>query len=418
MLKLSLTNKQQETFVPYVLIIALFFTPISASLKSIFIILSAVGILLTPTYRRVLILVFSEHWCKAAIILFLVILIACFWSPASYHTQFIFLDKYTKLLYLPLFAIAFQNSNYRKIGQYVFLFSMTITCIASFILDTGDPTAPGRVFHDHIATGFMMAFAAYLSGLLMIKKSGLKRIFFFLLTLLFSYQLIFINTGRIGYFLYFVLMITLMVQTLSWKYLGAGILCFCAIFSLCAYQSTALSFRLNKAISDLNHYQQGDKITPIGIRLVFHAYAKSLFFSSPLIGHGTGSFSKLYQIYNQSLTQQDHAAEAYGNIMEPHSQYWLIASETGLLGLAALIYFFGALLFAAFNLEEMKPVMLGMLLCFFISNFFDSQLLHSNVGYLFILFCSLCLGELIEKKVVPLKRREAESIPLAVATSA
>jgi O-antigen ligase len=146
--------------------------------------------------------------------------------------------------------------------------------------------------------------------------------------------------------------------------------------------------RLNQAVADWNHYQQGEKETSVGMRLVFHGYAKSMFLSSPWIGYGTGGFSHFYQ--------QINTAQAYSNIKEPHSQYWLIASEFGILGLITLVYFFTSLVISAFSLHEMKPVMLGLLACFFISNLSDSQLLHSDIGYLFIVFSALCLGELIE----------------------
>ena len=407
---MSLDITKFEKFIPYFLIAVLFFIPISASLKSIFIILSAVGLLLTPAYRNQLPFVFSEHWCKSALALFLVVIFACYWSAANYHTRFMFIDKYSKLLYLPIFAIGFQQQSIRRLGIYVFLFSMVITCIMSFILDTGDPTTPGRVFHDHVTTGYMMAFATYLSAWLMIRAQGRRAILLMLLTLLFSYQLIFVNTGRIGYLLYFVLMLLFLIQTLPWKYVGVGIICFCTLFSLCAYNSHALSSRVHKAFADLNHYQQGDKVTPVGIRLVFHAYAKTLFLSKPWKGHGTGSFSHFYQQYN--------TAPEYSKIMEPHSQYWLIASEYGLLGLVALFYFFSSLIVAAFRLEEMKPIMLAMLVCFFTSNLLDSQLLHSNVGYLFIIFCALCLGEALEQRIQrsPV-RLQPNIIPLKTTTA-
>ncbi len=389
MMGVSLKNKQWEKCVPYFLVAALFFIPISSSLKSIFIVLSAIAILLTPTYRNALPSVFIQHWCKAAIALFLVALLACLWSPADYQTRFLFIEKYSKLLYLPLFALAFQRPEVRRIGVRIFLLAMIFTCVVSLIRNFGHMEAPDhRLFHDHISTSCMMAFAAYLSGLLAANYIGFRRVMLLSLVLLFSYQVIFINTGRIGYIIYFILMLMLLAQTLSWKYVVLGTASFCILFALCSYQSTTLQNRLHEAVVDLDHYQQGEKETSVGMRLVFHKHAKSMFLSSPWIGHGTGSFSRLYQAVN--------TAPAYSSIMEPHSQYWLVASEFGLLGLAVLFYFFTTLVISAFRLHEMKPVMLGILACFFLSNLSDSQLLHSDIGYLFIVFSALCLGELIE----------------------
>lgn len=390
MLGVFLKNERWEMCVPYFLVTALFFIPISSSLKSIFIVLSALAILLTPIYRRGLASVFTQHWCKAAIAFFLVALLACFWSSAEYHTRLLFVEKYSKLLYLPLFAVGFQNPKIRRIGIHVFLLAMTVTCIFSIFKNFSHVEASERLFHDHISTSCMMAFAAYLAGLLAARQSAIKRIVFLSLALLFSYQVIFINTGRIGYIIYFVLMMMLFIQTLPWKYIIIGIVGFGFVFALCSYQSTNLQSRLSQGITDWNQYQQGEKETSIGMRLVFHGYAKSMFLSSPWKGHGTGSFSHFYQ--------QVNTAPAYSKIMEPHSQYWLVASEFGLLGLIVLICFFISLVVIAFQLHEMKPIMLGILTCFFISNISDSQLLHSDIGYLFVVFSALCLGELFESR--------------------
>lgn len=390
MLGISLKNKHWEACVPYFLVIALFFIPISSSLKSVFIVVAASAILLTPAYRKSLSFILTQDWCLAAIALFLVVLAGCFWSLADYHARLLFIEKYSKLLYLPIFAIGFQKATIRNIAIRVFLLAMAITCLFSFFNHFQQVNNNGRLFHDHISTGCMMALAAYLSGLLATNFQGVKRLLWLLLSLVFSYQVIFINTGRIGYIIYFVLMMMLLIQALSWKHVVAGIAAFCILFFACSYQSVTLQNRLQQAITDWKQYQQGEKETSVGMRLVFHNHAKSMFLSSPWVGHGTGSFSRSYQKINTAPT--------YSNIMEPHSQYWLIASEFGLLGLTALFYFFSILVINAFRLHDMKPVMLGLLVCFFLSNLSDSQLLHSDIGYLFIVFSGLCLGERVEKR--------------------
>ncbi len=390
MFKMSLNNAQQEILVGFLLIATVFFIPISASLKSIFIILSAIALLFSPTYRQALPFVFSKPWCKAALILFMIVLIGCFWSDAPYRARFIFIDKYSKLLYLPIFAIGFRNHKIRKMAIYAFFLAMLLTFFMACFKNYNQSATFDKLFHDHIATSYMMAFAAYLSGLMAYRSKGIKRLLLILQTILFSYQVIFMNFGRMGYILYGALMILLLIQVLPWKHLATGILCFCALFAFTAYHSSTVSVGLRNIANDINEYQQGKIDTSVGMRLVFHTAAKQLFLSSPWIGHGTGSFSSFNQTHNPIA--------AYMNIMEPHSQYWLIAAEYGVLGLVALLYFLISLWVAAFQLGEMRPVMIGMLVCFLISNLSESQLLHSNVGYLFIVFCALCLGEMVENK--------------------
>lgn len=385
MLREFVRKEPWKKYVPFFLVTSLFVIPISPTLKSIFVVSSAIGILLTPSYRKELPFVSSEPWCKAAIAFYLVVLVACLWSPADDHIRFVFVEKYSKLLFLPIFAIGFRSRNIRTIGIHAFLLAMIFTCVIALFKHHDDP---GDIFHNHIVTGFMIAFAAYLSGLQAFRQVGAKRVMFSLLTLLFSYQVLFLNAGRMGYVVYFVLMLMLLVQNLALKHIAAGILCFCTLFILFSYQSTVLSNRVHTAIVDWNQYQQGEKDTPVGKRFMFHQYAKSLFLSSPWKGHGTGGFAHAFR--------QDNTKPVWKNILDPHSQYWLVATDSGLLGLAALFGFFTSLLIAALRMSEMKPVMLGMLVAFFLNNVSDSLLLYSAVGYLFIVFSALCLGELVE----------------------
>lgn len=390
-------------YTPFLLVAVLFFIPLSSSLKSVFIVLSTLALILTPYFRRQLCFTLRQSYCISAIILFLITLIACCWSEADYHIRFLFIEKYSKLLYLPLFMIGFQNKLVRKMGVYAFLLAMFITCTVSFFKYFNHITNPEKLFHDHISTSCMMAFAVYLSILMVIQNSGFKRILFLLLAILCSFQLFFINEGRIGYIIYVVLMVLLLIQYLPKKYFIVGMISFALTLGFCAARSSAFQTRLQQTITDWKHYQQGDKNTPIGMRLVFHHHAKSMFLASHWIGYGTGGFSSYYQ--------QTNPLPAYRDVLEPHSQYWLIASEFGLLGLTALITFYGSLIVAAMRLNETKPIMLGLLACFFLSNLTDSQLLHSDIGYLFIVFSCLCLGEFVPScKHVAIKSIQKEPV--------
>lgn len=385
-----LKNTLWERYVPFLLVLTLFFIPISSSLKSIFVVLSASAILLTPSYRQALRWCLSQNWCIATLAFFLVAFIASAWSNANYPVRFLFVEKYSKLLFLPIFAIGFQNLKIRKLGTHAFLFAMVMTCFLSFYRFIVYPELSDRLFHDHISTSCMMAFAAYLSGILASQCTPKHRIFYVTLFLLFSYQVIFISNGRMGYIIFFALIILLLIQTLPWKYVFFGIGLFCLLFTICAYISPAIQLRFQETLDSVQQYKQGEEVTSVGMRLVFQHHAKSLFLSSPIIGHGTGSFSKFYQKVN--------TVPEYSKIMEPHSQYWLVAAESGVLGLICLFYFFISLLLCALQMKETKPLMLGLLVCLILSNISDSQLLHSDLGYFFIVFSALCLGELVASR--------------------
>ena len=76
----------------------------------------------------------------------------------------------------------FRQRKLRIIGLHAFILAMLITCVLSILKDIQDPGGfpvhdPAKIFHNHIITSFMMALAAYLSGLFLI------RLFLFLIHL-------------------------------------------------------------------------------------------------------------------------------------------------------------------------------------------------------------------------------------------
>lgn len=393
-----LTFNQWSTrlWVPIFLVASLLAVPMSASAKSIFIALSVGFIIFTPSYRQDLRAMLSQPWCQAAIAFFVIALIGCFWSTADYNERLLVLEKYSKLLYLPILAIGFRDQRTRHLALHAFILAMFITCMLSLLKFTGmieyNGLDAGRVFRNHIMTGYMMSLAAYLSALLFIRVPGKMRIIYGMTTLLFSFQILFVNTSRTGYVIFLLLLVLLLLQTLSWRHALIGTLAACVIFTLSYSYNSTIQTKIDLAINEWHHFQDnGDKDTSVGYRLQFHNYAQNLFYRHPLIGNGTGSFTYLYRI-EKPVPSWDR------RLLEPHSQYWLVAAEFGLLGITALIFFFTSLIIASLQLQRMKFVAIAVLLPFLVGNLSDSLLFYSGTGYCFLLFMALCLGERIEYK--------------------
>lgn len=406
MINLLKTKIKNEEITPLLLAILIFSIPISPSLKSIGIVLITMLIFLMPSYQQRLYSIIFQPFSIAALTLVLIAYLSCFWGIASYPEQLAHAEKYFKLIYIPLLAVGFTNKKVRIAGIQVFLFASFLVCVMSiykhWTIDPSiipmageEPPDAGKVFHNHIVTGYMMAFAAYLSGWFFLKNKGLERVGYSLLSLLFSYQVLFVNTGRTGYVVYFLLFALLLMQSFNSRRLFLILLIYSLFMGVVLVKvPSVLSTGISDAIDNLYHYQKDDKDTSVGFRLQFHEYAKSLFLKSPVIGQGSSGFLANFRIENP-VPARGHP------VAEPHSQYWLIASEFGIVGLLALAYFFISLLLVSFQLVEMKPVFIGLLIPFFFANLSDSFLTNTGVGYLFVLFTALCLGEYIENKFMP-----------------
>lgn len=383
-------NFSLQKMVPLLLAVTLFVLPLSSSAKSICLSLAVVVILLTPAYRIEITKLLTQDWCKAGIILSGFALIACLWSPASFAEKMLILEKYSKFIYLPILVAGFRSEKARTIGLHAFLLAMLITSGIAVLKYRGLLSTyninPDHIFRNHIMVGYMLDFAAYLSILFAYRQQGLKRLAYSLLFFLFSYHVLFVNEGRMGYIVYFMLMALLIVQMCSWRLAIAGFVMICTAFLVIYNQSHYMNDRLSLAVTEVKHYHQNDKDTPVGYRLQFYRFAQQLFYRHPVIGNGTGSFTYYFRVENP-------VPSWLNRLLEPHNQYFFVATEFGLAGLFILGAFFFYLIKASGSLKQMRPVAFAMLLCFLLGNMTDSLLLYSGSGYFFILFIALCLGE-------------------------
>ncbi len=373
------------------LIGALFAAPVSSSAESIFIVLALVFILITPDYRAGLRPLLFSPWCLSGFFLFLFSLLGCTWTSASAHDALVIVGKYSKLLYLPLFVIGFRDRETRLLATHAFILAMLLTCIISLLkvahLINYHGEDPGYVFRNHIMTGYMMAFAAYLCAFLSIKTKGKLGLLYGILTLLFSYQVLFLGTGRTSYLIYLVLMVLLMWHVFSWRQAVVAGLVVCSLFTVIYHESEIMQHRAQEAVSDWNAYHHdGEKNTPVGFRLQFHAYAHTLFNRHPWIGNGTSGFSDTFK--------REHPVPGWGPVLfEPHSQYWLVAADSGMVGLVLFALYFGCLFLASATKNEARPIAIALLVSFLLGSLFDSLLLYAGTGYFFLLFMALCLAE-------------------------
>ena len=364
--------------------------PISSSVKSFCFAIVIVDILFIPEYRADIVSLISTKWCKATLLLFCIALVACLWSPASFSQKAIVMEKYSKLIYLPILVVGLQNSKTRQYSIYAFLIAMIITCGLSIFKYHGFlqslTFAPDNVFRNHIITSFMVALGAYLSFLFSYRYHGHTRVLYGLLALVFTYQILFVSGSRTGYIIYLLLLWILALQLCTWRQAMAGMLLVGTLFSGCYFVSPVMKTRVDDITRQITGFQHNHRDTDIGLRLQFHDYAYKLFKKHPLLGNGTASFTYYFDF-------EKPIAFWTWRLLEPHSQYWLVAAEFGLLGVGALLYFFISLIQASRRLDKTKFIAFALIIPFMIGNLSDSLLFYSGSGYFFILFMALCLGE-------------------------
>ena len=383
---------------PIFLILALFTLPISSTARSLFVILAVLCLVFDSKARADLKSLLVRPWMRALLALLCVAILGCFWGPANAHEKWMVLEKYSKLLYLPFFVVGFRDVRTRHVAIHAFLAAMLLTTAllilkAMGMIHYGGPD-PGQLFRNHTMTGYMLAFAAYLTLTLAFKTTALKRAAYVVCFVVLSYTVIFISTGRMAYLSYALVMLIWFFQYFSWRkamLFGSGfLLCFCVSYQV----NPTMQFLVHQAEDDLALYHQDIKNTSVGLRLQFHTYAYRLFKQQMWIGNGTGGFSHLLKRDASEVIRHDATSDRAKPFVawEPHSQYWLIASEYGVMGLFIYFFFLGSLLWESLRLREMRAMACATLLPFIVGSLTDSLMLYSGTGYFFFLFLALCFS--------------------------
>jgi len=382
---------------PVLLVLLMLSIPLSPTARDTFLALGSLVLISTPYYRRISYYTWNSLCGRLAIGLFAFVILASLWSPASYEAMFWSITKYFKLFYLPIVAVAFIKPNMRWWAINAYLAGMFITAVLSlleahgiYLLKfSGDP---GEVFFNHIITSFMMAFAIYLCGLYFAQSSSSRaRVLYGFLFIFMSYQILFVNTGRMGYVVYSVLMILLLIQQLEWRRALVGISVFVGLLVFAYNFSPTLNLQLNSLRNDVVLFNQNQMQNSVGFRMEFHQYARSLLAEKPLLGNGTASFE--YRFRN------DKPIPSWGSeLKEPHSQYWLTLAEQGLIGFSLLLGFLISTAFTSLKLKQTRPILLGFVLIFSIACLSDTILCYSVLGYLLVMVIAICFGEIHEMR--------------------
>ena len=371
----------------------LFAFPLNSSAKSITLAIAVGWLLFTRVNGEVIRSLLARPWVMAILAFLVLVMVECPRSPAPWNEISFVVQKYSKLLWLPVLALGFSDKKTRFLGLHAFLTAMFITCIVAFFQAAQASSHEellqyGTVFRNYIITGHMMCLAAYLSAYFAIKSSKYRnhRLIYIGLFLLFSYEVLFFSLGRTGYVIYFVLMTLLMIQMLSIKQLFFGLLASILLIVTVYHYSPRMQTGFEMFQQNLQTFKEGNRDTSIGFRLQFQKFAFQLFRERPLVGHGTGSFTHLYDVRNP--------IPGWGKqLREPHNQYWLVAAEYGLFGSIMYALLLGTLFMACLRLTEMKNIAMAVFFPFVIGSFSDSLLFFSGSGYFFLAFMALCLGE-------------------------
>lgn len=302
--------------------------------------------------------------------------------------------KYQKLLYVLPLALFFLSDR-RLMRHFVsgFLWANAVILVISLAAGLGHITLGGlnpdnpTVFKLQITQNVFMALAALLWLSHAFTCSGKRRWGYTGLVLLATVNVLLMVQGRTGYVALAVGMGVWLLLTLRRKQQIAVLACGVLAMALLVMTPNRAMDRLTLGAQQIQGcvlasagaaYQACDN--SMGQRTAFAREALRLIKHSPLLGNGAGSFW-----YGNPET-------GYG-VHNPHNEYLLETAQNGLLGLMVFLTWMWCCYRAAWRLStNHRNLFIAVLSSYMACHLFNSFLLDSSEGHLFVIIAALLAG--------------------------
>ncbi|OGV26745.1 MAG: hypothetical protein A3F18_04540 [Legionellales bacterium RIFCSPHIGHO2_12_FULL_37_14] len=392
---LSLSSKQLTYFL---MGLTCFFLPISISIREVLFVLTIITIVSQHEERLIIKQLFWTAWGVSITALVFLVLLSSFWSIAPVKDILNFDVRCVKLLYIPFLVAAFRDEGLRKIVLNILLFALTLVATISIFAYLKLPyfakLNADHVFQNHVIFGFMGSNMAYLAACLAAQRKTKYHKLYFASAVIIGLQVLWVNEGRMGYIMLDCLAFLWMWQYLSYRQIAVALILYLSVCFAAFYFSEGTRNGTLNLVKDIIAYKDNSNPnTRIGYRFQYHDFANQLFLQSPIIGHGVGAYSAAVDKNHLFVEQK------FGVINDAHGQYWLMAVEQGVIGVALLFLAFASLFVTIWRNKKVRPLALGLLGTMALGQFADSLLYHSPQIYFFIILLSVYLGEIHENSI-------------------
>lgn len=400
-------------FLQWCVVLIGFSVPISVVFDNMMLALILLGALFR--LRNIAHIVRDHPVARAALLLFSMLAIAMSYGPTPLKEALIILVKYVDLAFIPIFIFLLSDPTLQRRARRAFLAAMAITLVGSYLIGSGllpimpwmhlwtVPENPA-IFHSHITQNNMMAFAIFLALLEMrAATTRISRIFWSAFALIASINVLFMVQGRTGYLILLSLSGWFLWTSLArhfhkhgkrWGWHAAAlasVVLFASAF-IAYHSSSRLHDRIALVISEYQAWTpNNENITSTGDRLNFYFNSLQIVGNHMSLGVGTGGFPAAFeqQTQNSNVTKTRN----------PHNEYLMISVQTGLIGLALMLYLFythwryAPMLESPFEQDAAR----GLLLAYTINCMLNSALMDHADGLFFafmtaVLFANLKTG--------------------------
>jgi O-antigen ligase len=338
---------------------------------------------------------------KAALLLFSILFIGCFYGAAQIGDSFKTLTKYDDLILVALMLPIFSQTKTRLYGQYAFMSAMVVTLALSYLIWLGAfnnitlfsdrlPDNP-VVFKLHITHGILMGFVAFMFAVYALNTSGKWQLLMLALSILAACNVLLMTQGRTGYMVIMALGLYLTFSFFHWRNLLLGLGLVITASSMFYISSPKIQSRIALTVHEAQSWkpmQGNNEASSIGTRMDYYTNTFKIILKNPLLGVGTGGFEAAYakEIAGTSMAPSNN----------PHNQFLLFWAQTGILGLSSFLILLAVAWQNATRLPTITETMLarGILITITMGCLFNSLLLDHTEGLFFAWFFGLLFAGL------------------------
>lgn len=373
--------------------------PISVALDNVLLVTVLTGWLLAGNFRETLRVVKSSRTMLAALVLYGLLLAGTLYGERDAGDATRILVKYLNLLFIPLFAVLLRAAPLRRLALQGFAASLGLVLLLSYLVAAGAPfpgwmvhgdAANPVVFKQYLTHGILLAFAAFLFAELALAASAPRqRALWAMAALLAAGNVLLMVQGRTGHLVLAVLALYLGYSWRHWR--GLAIAAAALTLTVAALIQIPGTFQerygLTAGDSAASKASKGAQVSNQQ-RLDFYRASLVIVQEHPLLGVGTGGFTRAY-------ADKTRGTDAY-QTRNPHNEYLHITVQLGLAGLAALLYLFWQHWRESARLTSPLECHLarGLVLAIAVGCLFNSLLLDHTEGLLYAWLTGLLFGGL------------------------
>ncbi len=370
--------------------------PISVALDNILLALLFIGWLAGGAYAGKRDAVRDNGAALAALALFAVLAAGTLYGDRYPGDAPGYLGKYIDLLAIPVLVFVFRDARRREQALAALAAGLALTLAISYFVKLGfvpqvKPLAPDLAnplaFKYKLTHNILMAFAAFLYANLAARAASTAwRRIWLALSLLAAVNVTFLVDGLTGQLMLGVFILYGGYLWKGWRGLAAAFAAAVLAAVLLAAASEPLRTRLDKIGPEFTEWRAGHARddSSVGIRLDLYNASLAIVRDHPLLGVGTGGYPKAYAERAQNAGSRN-----------PHSEYLLIAVQTGLAGLAVLLGLFYVQWRLAARLPTIESRLArGLVLAMIVGCLFNSMLLDHTEGLLFAWLTGVLYGGL------------------------